>query len=256
MKFSDRDLELIEAWFSGHAEGQALEQRLRDEPAFGEAVQQLLAVEAALSVARQERLRQNLRRRQRVLVRRRAWRRYALAAAAVLAVAVAVFLLPLRGSREESTAPAAAPVATILPDLSRKYWEHLAAPNHMAEPDPHNARMAIKRYIARQYAEAIPLLEAEYRRTGDVQTRFYLGVAAVGAGRGALAVEHLEPCRDREELRADDVAWYLVLAYLLENDRLRAVTLLDEIIADPGNAYYARAVALRAELGKSAAPGK
>lgn len=158
------------------------------------------------------------------------WRRWMLAAAAVMLLGVAVWFV----SRPE-------------PSLYRQY-AHYAPPNFTERGDAEEAAAAAENaFKAGRFAESLSALDRLLTVQPDNLTAaLYKGICLLELDRPAEARGVLEPIvRGRSALRADAV-WYSALSYLLENkpDVCRNALLA----LQPGDDHYEEAQQLVQQL--------
>jgi hypothetical protein len=259
MELNDHDLKILEAYQSGTLSGSdraAFEQRMEASPEFKQAVRQILSLENTLEQIRAERLRVFLREKRATIERRKQIRRRMLGLAAILIIAVGVWgvFKVLSPSSIQNPAPGHTPVRdtataeTPLNRIATARFKHYPAPNNMSPEATKPQDSGIEAYKRKQYAVAIPLLEQEYRDSGDKQLLFFLGIACVGTGQGAKAVAALEACRKEQLVPQQENDWYLLLAYLRAGDKAQALAQARQIQLDTNHNYRAAAEEVEKEI--------
>jgi predicted Zn-dependent protease len=110
-------------------------------------------------------------------------------------------------------------------------------------------KKAIQAYDNHRYQQAIPLLEqVVQQREGNVNWRFYLGIAYLEVGQLNKAVNTLHGvAQNPQGLFQKQAQWYLALAYLKQNQTGQARKTLQALTKQPG-VYAEKAAQLLSEL--------
>jgi len=259
MELNDHDLNLLEAYRSGmlsESERTAFEQRLEVSPEFKQAVGQILSLENTLEYIRGERLRVFLREKRDSYNRRRRLRRWMSGLAALLVISVGVWIIfkNIPTTPIQNPAPGHTPVrdtataSTPLNRIATARFKHYPAPNNMSPETTKPQDSGIEAYKRKQYAVAIPLLEQEYKNSGDKQLLFFLGIACVADEQGAKAVAALEACREEQLVPQQENDWYLLLAYLRAGDKAQALAQARQIQLDTNHNFQAAAEEVEKEI--------
>jgi len=259
MELNDHDLNILEAYRSGalsESDRAAFEQRMEVSPEFKQAVDQIRSLENTLEHLRGERLRVFLREKRDRYNRRQRLRRWMLGLAALLVISVGVWIV-LKDSPSSSIqnpAPDSTPVRDTvtaespLNRIATARFKHYPAPNSMSPEAKQPQDSGIEAYKQKHYAVAIPLLEQEYRDSGDKQLLFFLGIACVADEQGAKAVAALEACRKEQLVPQQENDWYLLLAYLRAGDKAQALAQARQIQLDTNHNYQAAAEEVEKEI--------
>ena len=164
-------------------------------------------------------------------------RGFQLAAAAVMVLVVAAFLLMNRGKSPSQLADEA---YTTYPNLTTLRGDEAGLDSIM------NRGMAA--YSTGNYAVAIEELRlAASQQTDDPETVFYLGLAQLGDKQPGAAIQHLSSVRTDPDY-GQTADWYLALAYLFEDNAQEAQEVLKEIVATPSHAYKDKANTILEQL--------
>lgn len=158
------------------------------------------------------------------------WRRWMLAAAAVVLLGVAVWFL---------SAPE--------PSLYRQYAQY-SPPTFTERGTAGSAAAAAEAaFRAGRYAEALTEIDRMLAaQPGDPGALLYKGICLLELNRPAEARAVLEPLsQGRSALRAE-AAWFYALSYLLENNREACKTALQQL--SPGEDHYDEAQKLLEQL--------
>lgn len=104
-------------------------------------------------------------------------------------------------------------------------------------------------YDQQTYRKAYTALLQDVSSGGDSLNLIYASVAAIGSGQAEKAIPILEPLvgANNWQLYQSEIAWYLALAYVYEEQNRQAINLLEKIV-DTGGEYSAEAQALLATL--------
>lgn len=158
------------------------------------------------------------------------WRRWMMAAAAVVLLGVAVWF-----------------VSTPEPSLYRQYAQY-APPTFTERGTAGSAATAAEAaFNAGRYAEALTAIDSLLAaRPGDPGVLLYKGICLLELNRPAEARVVLEPlAKGRSALRADAV-WFGALSYLLENNPAACKTVLQQL--SPGEDHYDEAQKLLGQI--------
>jgi hypothetical protein len=177
-----------------------------------------------------------------------AWR---LAMAAVFAAAAILFMWRTGMRPFDSTArwrELTVEAAGYAPDDSHGIvWRGGEGP--AATPEEGSLAWAMEPYVAKDYVGAVERLNRRVRDDpGDEQARFYLGVSLLLTGHPAESVEPLRRVAEESDPLSSDASWYLAVAWIKTGDEDRAVALLQDLAAQPGDRGE-RARALLADIG-------
>lgn len=249
MELNEQELELLDAYETGimpEDERRRFEARMTDEPEFGKAVRQLLALNDALFAQTDARVRQYLEAQQ---AERQKTKRFKIFYARITALA-AICLIGFGAWKFFYSPPPPTPEVQKKEVLIATAFEHLSAPSTMSAEKPAKEKSGIDLYKEKQYGKAIHLLEQAYSTNHDIQLLFFKGVACVGDGQPQKAIEALEICRQdtTDIIPQQDNDWYLLLAYLAANDSLKSGAAFNRISADTSHKYYQKAKELQAKL--------
>lgn len=189
----------------------------------------------------------------------------ALAAVLVLAVASAVLLVRGRSDREGPSsatdatartpaaqpAPPAAPVDTLA-RLARFDPPAYLPPRLRSETRAGDFEKGMDRYVQRDYAGAIPLLQSTVaREPAHDSARFYLGVCFLLTGNTDEGVRTLEILgADPQNAMAEEARFFSAHGYLQRGEADKAIAALDRVIALEGDREK-EARALRAAIEQS-----
>ncbi len=259
MELNDRDLNILEAYRSGalsESDRAAFEQRMEVSPEFKQAVGQILSLENTLEHLRGEHLRVFLREKRAAHEHQKQIRRRIAVLAAMLIVSIGIWVVfrAFQPPPMEKTEPGHAPVRdtvtaeTPLNQIATARFKHYPAPNSMSHEAKQPQDSGIEAYKQKHYAVAIPLLEQEYRDSGDKQLLFFLGIACVADKQGAKAVAALEACRKEQLVPQQENDWYLLLAYLRAGDKAQALAQARQIQLDTNHNYQAAALEVEKDM--------
>ncbi len=106
-------------------------------------------------------------------------------------------------------------------------------------------------YDQKTYNQAYTSLLEDVAMGGDSLNLIYASVAAIGSGQADKAIRILQPllAANNWQLYQSEIAWYLALAYVYEEQNEQAIELLEEMV-DTGSEYSTTAQALLAILQK------
>jgi TolA-binding protein len=190
--------------------------------------------------------------------RLQAWAMAAGVAAAALGAVVA-----LRGLGTSLPSPSAPPATAAPPDtLSPALLELARVPPAPYVPltlrggaeDRRDFEQAMALYMKKDYAAAAAALrDVVQRRPGDLEARFYLGVAELLAGDASAARAALQPVAESEDEALRDHARFYLAAAELGQGRSDEARRLLEALAAGGAEYAARSKELLQRL--NALPG-
>lgn len=158
------------------------------------------------------------------------WRRWVLAAAAVVLLGVAVWF-----------------VSTPEPSLYRQYAQY-SPPSFTERGAAEAAATAAETaFNAGRYAEALTEIDRMLAaRPGDLGALLYKGICLLELNRPAEARAVLEPLsQGRSALRAE-AAWFYALSFLLENNRAACKAALQQLA--PGEDHYDEAQKLLEQM--------
>jgi len=186
----------------------------------------------------------------------------ALAAVLVLVVASAVFLVRGPSDRERPSSatartPAAQPTAPAAPvdtlaRLARFDPPAYLPPRLRSETRAGDFEKGMDRYVQRDYAGAIPLLQSTVaREPAHDSARFYLGVSLLLTGKADEGVRTLEILgADPQNAMAEEARFFSAHGYLQRGEADKAIAALDRVIALEGDREK-EARALRAAIEES-----
>lgn len=248
------EIQLLEDYWNGQLEAEAmaaLEQRMAEDEAFAQAAQewqtlieegqnppaverqQMEAIKARLQGYAAEPEIPEVQPGQKRGSKIRPMYLYLAAAASVL---ILLWLSPLARLWQGSDPYAA-------------YFAHLSRDNANLSLKTEDGSTA---YDHQDYRKALPLLLEEVAAGGDSLNLIYAGVAAIGSGQAERAIPILEPLLASQnwQLYHGEIRWYLALAHLQQQEKNKAVGLLQVIAAAQGD-YQQQAQQLIDHLGKN-----
>ncbi|MFM2387093.1 MAG: hypothetical protein RL660_1850 [Bacteroidota bacterium] len=158
--------------------------------------------------------------------------KYAIGLAASLALIIAVYT-----GTQQSTSPQ---------DLYKEYYESPSLSVERGTNDDLLAKIT-QHYNAKQYAEAIPLLESYIAlQPQDQKFLLALAICKLNTNRVAEAEKELQAIIASDTTFKQKAEWYLALAYLKNGDKEKAMALLKSF--GPDHFYNAKAKAVLKEL--------
>jgi cytochrome c-type biogenesis protein CcmH/NrfG len=123
--------------------------------------------------------------------------------------------------------------------LAMENFEQLPLQTQMSSYDDEMIPLrnqANQAYIEKNYPEAIRLFQELARREpNNLNHRLLAGISQVGDQQAEAAITILRPLADgSNEQVTIEAAWYLALAYLLQEKTASAKTYLDKVAANQG----------------------
>lgn len=253
MRVEEEDIELIERYLNSELspeELDAFKQRLEVDSAFAEKVDDYKAIITGVRhlghkkfteelAAWEHEIKNEETAVQTIDLRARRWKKYLAVAAAVvlLILSLLYFMVPR------------APVNTE--DLFTAYfvpYDDVVSVRDGRENDE-TLGYALQNYGDGKYKEAIPYFQS-YLST-DSQNHdamFYLGTSALAEKNTAVAVPPLRELVAQRSIYAEQAAWYLALAALLENNKESARTQLKDIAENKSHSMHEKAEELLGRL--------
>lgn len=160
---------------------------------------------------------------------------------------------------------AAAVVALLVITAAWLYWNHTADERLFAsvfepgesdvlilrgeEDAPPEQAKAIQLFQAGSYEAAIPHFKNYLSDSPeDFSTTLRAGIAAVGAGQTAQAVEWLEMVRFNDFALYGEATWYLALAYWKQGNKVECTDLLQELAAAKDREWADKAATLLEQI--------
>ena len=224
MELSSQEVDLLSAYWNAALpleEQQALELRMREEPAFRQAVEQLHAIDLALAAARDQKIIQFLKQQDTPVVGKfgRNW----LWLVAGLGIAVVAYFW-WNASTHTVEQPKPNPIMAFL----QPYPSPVST---LSAQDPKVSGYVT--YDQGRYADAMPMLEQEFIASGgrDSLLLFYEGIASLQLNNPDKAIGIFSRFTGSTTIPQDDNSWFLALAYVQKGDRnaaLKIVSLLKD----------------------------
>ena len=233
MKTDDYYLDLIEKYIERKDDQETqvkFEEELRKDQTLANMYQKYLEAEKVLELSAGQLLKEKLQAMQ-VQNQPKAsiplWR-YGLLAAAVVALIIMIAGLGWKGdqvSREEM--------------LETYIQAYAAGPSRSMGEKEGDWEMAAQAYSLKDYNAAIQLFnQIKPENPRFIESRFFMGNAAVLAGEYSVAIPALKQVIEAKDVRFSNAAqWYLVLATFGMENETESKTLAKKILNDPGHPY-------------------